>query len=76
MLFRSHQREFSRERKAETGKNYVTTSPDALPDDLGERKNQLEQDLLRAKKEGYTRDYLRIIEEYFKALTENETSEN
>ena len=71
-----HQREFSRERKAETGKNYVTTSPDALPDDLGERKNQLEQDLLRAKKEGYTRDYLRIIEEYFKALTENETSEN
>ncbi|MBN1479843.1 hypothetical protein EH223_18210 [candidate division KSB1 bacterium] len=69
-----HRREFSRERKAETGKNYVTTSPDALPADLGERKNQLEQDLLRAKKEGYSRDYLKVIEEYFKALTEHDIS--
>lgn len=71
-----HRREFSRERQAETGKNYVTTSPGALPADLGERKNQLEQDLLRAKKEGYSRDYLKVIEEYFKALTEYEISED
>ena len=70
-----HQREFSRERQAETGKQYMTTSPDELPENLGERLDQLQQDLLRAKKEGYSRDYLNVIEKYFKALTENETSD-
>lgn len=71
-----NQREFSRERKAETGKNYITTSPGALPEDLGERQNQLQQDLLRAKKEGYSRDYLKVIENYFKALTEQDDSQD
>ena len=71
-----NKREFSRERKAETGKNYATQSPDELPQDLGERENQLQQDLLRAKKEGYSRDYLQVIEEYFKALTKHELSTN
>ncbi len=70
-----HQREYSRERQAETGKQYMTTSPDELPENLGERLDQLQQDLLRAKKEGYSRDYLNVIEKYFKALTENETSD-
>ena len=67
-----NKREFSRERQAQTGKHYVSRSPDALPKDLGERENQLQQDLLRAKKEGYSRDYLKMIENYFKALTEHE----
>ncbi|MBN1466047.1 hypothetical protein JXA02_09815 [candidate division KSB1 bacterium] len=71
-----HQREFSRERQAETGKTYVTTSPDELPAALGERENNLEQMLLRAKKEGYSRDYLDMIEKYFKALTEYEISQD
>ncbi len=70
-----NKREFSRERKAETGKRYMAKSPDALPNDLGERKNQLQQDLLRAKKEGYSRDYLKVIENYFKALTEHERAD-
>lgn len=69
-----NKREFSRERQAETGKQYLVNSPNALPADRGERLNQLQQDLLRAKKEGYTRDYLQIIENYFKALTEHESS--
>jgi hypothetical protein len=69
-----NKREFSRERQAETGKQYLANSPDDLPADRGERMNQLQQELLRAKKEGYTRDYLQIIENYFKALTEHETS--
>ncbi|MBN1560075.1 hypothetical protein JW998_07475 [candidate division KSB1 bacterium] len=70
-----HQREFSRERQAERGKDYVTRSPDELPPSLGERENQLDQALMRAKKEGYTRDYLEVIEHYFKALTEYEMSQ-
>ena len=67
-----NQREFSRERQAETGKHYSVLSPDGLPADRGERINQLQQDLLRAKKEGYTRDYLELIESYFKALAQHE----
>ena len=70
-----NKREFSRERQAETGKRYLSQSPNRLPDDLGERKTQLQQDLLRAKKEGYSRDYLKVIENYFKALTEYEMAE-
>ena len=69
-----HTREYSRERRAETGKNYSVISPDDLPDDLGETQSQLERDLLNAKKEGFSRDYLKVIEDYFKALTEYETS--
>jgi len=70
-----NKREFSHERQAETGKSYLSKSPDDLPKDFGERENQLQQDLLRAKKEGYSRDYLRLIETYFKALTEHEMAE-
>jgi hypothetical protein len=69
-----NKREFSRERQAETGKQYLVNSPDDLPADRGERMNQLQKELLRAKKEGFTRDYLQIIENYFKALTEHESA--
>ncbi len=67
-----HQREFSRERQAETGKQYAAPDPRLLPEDFGERSDQLQQALLRARKEGYTRDYLQIIENYFKALMRHE----
>jgi hypothetical protein len=66
------EREYSNKRKAETGKEYVTQSPADLPEDLGERSSQLMQDLLRAQKEGYSRDYLELIKNYFEAVTEYE----
>ncbi len=66
------EREYSQKRKAETGKEYLSISPDGLPADLGERRSRLQQDLLRAKSEGYTRDYLELIRKYFEALMQNE----
>ena len=71
------EREYSRKRQAESGKDYITKSPGALPANFGELENRLQQDLLRAKKEGYTRDYLELIKQYFEALTKqnNEQSE-
>lgn len=63
------EREYSRKRQAERGKDYLAISPDELGSDFGERENRLQQDLLRAKKEGYTRDYLELIKQYFEALT-------
>ncbi|MBN2411584.1 hypothetical protein JXQ31_07810 [candidate division KSB1 bacterium] len=63
------EREYSRKRQAESGKDYIAKSPDELPEKIGELENRLQQDLLRAKKEGYTRDYLELIKQYFEALT-------
>jgi uncharacterized membrane protein YccC len=63
------EREYSRQRQAETGSPVMAKTPGALPDDLGERRNQLEQDLIRARREGFSQDYLEMIETYFEGLT-------
>ena len=70
------EREYSRKRRAETGKPYAVTDPLELPGDLGDRKEKWQQDLLRAKKQGYSRDYLELIEQYFEALFDDETARN
>jgi hypothetical protein len=69
------EREYSKKRKAETGKEYATISPKDLPADLGERREKWQQDVLRAKKEGYSRDYLDVIKQYFEALFERENTQ-
>ena len=68
-------RDYSRKRKAETGKNYIAKNPGQLPLNMGERDYQLRQDLLKALKQGYTKDYQELIKKYFEALT-NEGSDN
>ena len=55
-----------------TGKDYLAIDPGQLPANLGERENRLREDLLRAKKEGYSRDYLELIRKYFEALSKRE----
>ncbi len=64
------EREYSKDRRAETGRSYSTISPGELPADLGDRKQKWQQDFLRAKKEGYSRDYLELIKQYYEALFE------
>ncbi len=66
------ERDHSRERKSESGKNYSRTSPPALTLPLGQGRDQLQQDLLRAKEEGYSRDYLELIRKYFEAIRAND----
>jgi len=68
-------RDYSRKRKAETGKNYFAKSPAHLPANLWERDYELRQDLLKALKQGYTKDYQELIKKYFEALA-NEKSNN
>lgn len=60
--------DFSRKRKAETAKKYLPRINVRLPGDLGERKKKLQEDLLQALKEGYSRDYKELIKKYFEAL--------
>ncbi|MDZ7385210.1 MAG: hypothetical protein ONB07_03730 [candidate division KSB1 bacterium] len=66
------ERDLSPKRQAQAGKNVVRPSPGPLPPDLGAPQRSLAEDLLRAKKEGYTPDYLELIRLYFEALARQE----
>jgi hypothetical protein len=66
------ERDFSKQRQAETGKTYRALSPGALPPELGDLPNRLQQDLLRALKENYARDYKELIQKYFDALSKQD----
>lgn len=66
------ERDFSKERQAETGKTHRAVDPGSLPADFGEKKNRLYEDLLRALRENYTRDYKDLIQRYFDALTKEQ----
>jgi hypothetical protein len=62
------ERGHSKQRKSQTGKDYVVRSPGALPQGLGEHEDVLREDLLKALKEGYPKEYEELIRHYFEAL--------
>jgi hypothetical protein len=62
------ERDLSEERQAERSKRYRSLDPGQLPGDLGERKTKIQQDLLRALQEKYSRDYRELIRRYFDNL--------
>lgn len=64
------QQGFKEERVAETGKEYQIMRLPNLPADLGERNKFLREELLRALKQGYPREYERLIRTYFEKLLE------
>lgn len=66
------ERDYSKQRQAETGKTYRAISPGALPPELGDRASRVQQDLLRALQENYSRDYKELIQRYFDALSQQE----
>ncbi|MFQ5649472.1 MAG: DUF4175 family protein [bacterium] len=63
-----HDRDYSRKRRAETGKSYQTLSPATLPELADAEKERLKNELLKAMKEGYSKDYKELIQKYFEAL--------
>ncbi len=69
------ERDYSKERQAERAKNYRSVDPGALPGDLGERKTRMQEDLMNALREKYSRDYRELIQKYFEALTRQEEGE-
>lgn len=64
------QQGFKEEREAETGKEYQIKRRPSFPADLGERNKFLREELLRALKQGYPREYERLIRTYFEKLLE------
>lgn len=67
-----NRRDFSRKRIAETAKLYEGIDPGGLPENLGEQKRYLTEDLIKALKEGYTRDFEVLIRNYFDSLNKND----
>jgi len=62
------EKDFSRKRLAEVGKNYQRKSPGKSENAENMRLKQLKLDLIRALREGYNPDYEKLIEEYFRTL--------
>jgi hypothetical protein len=66
-----HERDQSRQRKAEQAKQYSARDPRALGKTADEQKKLLQDALRRAREQGYSPDYLQLIEAYFKTLMED-----
>ncbi len=63
-----HRRDFSKKRLAETAKFYENTDPGILPENLGEGIRPLEENLMQALREGFSRDFEELIRKYFDSL--------
>lgn len=70
-----HDRDYSKKRKAETGNQYHALSPQALPAKVLTKRDRLKNELLKAMKEGYSKDYRELIRKYFEALYEEQQKE-
>ncbi len=64
-------RDYSKKRKAETGKTYEVASPLPLRTQAN-NKDDLRNELLKAMKESYSKDYKDLIQKYFEALAERD----
>ncbi len=70
------ERDFSNRRRSEVGKNFVVKNPGMLRRNLLQKRNRLQEDILRAKKSGYSEDFLNLIQSYYEALYEENHAKN
>jgi hypothetical protein len=66
------EKEYSRKRKAEIGKNYARKSPSEKTEAINKHAERLRLSLIQALQEGYNPDYEKIIEDYFRRLSQEE----
>lgn len=59
-------RDFEKKREAKTGKDYSRQSPKTL--DMNDSKKKAFEELMRSLKQGYTKDYEKLIMHYFNSL--------
>lgn len=63
-----NERDFEKERKSNTGKDFVRSSPPDLMLSTEEGRNKIKDELLKAIREGYKKDYEDLIRSYFDLL--------
>lgn len=66
-----NERDYEKERKSNSGQNSTRVSPPELILSTEEGKNKLRDELQKAIKEGYKKDYEDLIRKYFEALEKN-----
>jgi hypothetical protein len=62
------ERDFEKQRKSSSGKEFTRQSPKEIDFNSLEGKNKLQKDLLKAIESGYAKDYENIIRKYFESL--------
>ena len=68
-----HERDYDKKRTSKTGTEIVRKSPNELnPEELN-AVNKLREDLLKALRQGYSKDYQELIRKYFEELQKAET---
>ncbi len=63
-----NERDFEKKRESQSGKVFNRLSPEQLSNDKGKEQSELEKELLKAMDEGYNRDYIELIKQYYKKL--------
>lgn len=63
-----NERDYEEQRKSASGKDISRTSPPDLILNTDEGRNKLRDELMKAIKEGYKKDYEELIRKYFEAL--------
>jgi len=61
-------RDYSNKRLSTAGEDIIRTSPDELHFDQNRLEKQLRRDILRLPEEGYTKEYQKLIREYYQLL--------
>lgn len=69
-----NQRDYERERESNTGENIVRQSPAELNLSSESGKDKLREELMRAVREGYSKDYENLIRRYFESLQKDEVT--
>ena len=66
-----NERDYEKERQSNSGQNVVRNSPPDLALSTEEGRDKIKDELLKAVREGYKKDYEDLIRKYFEALENN-----
>jgi hypothetical protein len=65
--------DYKEERQSKTGAEIVRISPDGLPANRGEHRTLLQENLEKALRDGYSKEYEDLIRRYFEELSREST---
>jgi hypothetical protein len=69
-----HEHDYEKKRKSETGTYMSRRSPDELDSNSLEAQSHMQEELLKALEQGYSKDYQELIRKYFEELEKSEKS--
>ncbi|GAB4294166.1 MAG: hypothetical protein Kow0098_15580 [Ignavibacteriaceae bacterium] len=67
-----NERDFEKQRESFTGQNVIRESPLSNLSGISDDPDALQQELIKAAREGYSDDYIKLIKKYFESLQKEE----